>query len=141
MVASHNLLSYGLLQRDQRGAKQDCSGTVDLIIDRMVCQDGQRGHRNLSMAWIDVSKAYDSVDHRWLMEMLEHHRLPEWFGSFIGKLSQSWNTRIVTETKQGCESSDIIHFKKDLEIADDLKMYASSENNLERFMRIVNVHI
>ena len=89
MVASHNLLSYGLLQRDQRGAKQDYSGTVDnLIIDRMVCQDGQRGHRNLSMAWIDVSKAYDSVDHRWLMEMLEHHRLPEWFGSFIGKISQ-----------------------------------------------------
>ena len=142
MVASHNLLIYGLLQRDQRGAKQDYSGTVDnLIIVRMVCQDGQRGHRNLSMAWIDVSKAYDSVDHRWLMEMLEHHRLPEWFGSFIGKISQSWNTRIVTETKQGCESSEIIHFKKDLEIADDLKMYASSENNLERFMRIVNVHI
>ena len=76
-----------------------------------------------------------------MMEMLEHHRLPEWFGSFIGKLSQSWNTRIVTETKQGCESSEIIHFKEDLEIADDLKMYAASENNLERFMRIVNVHI
>ena len=90
MVASHNLLIYGLLQRDQRGAKQDYSGTVDnLIIVRMVCQDGQRGHRNLSMAWIDVSKAYDSVHHRWLMEMLEHHRLQEWFGSFIGKLSQS----------------------------------------------------
>ena len=52
-----------------------------------------------------------------------------------------WNTRIVTETKQGCESSEIIHFKEDLEIADDLKMYAASENNLERFMRIVNVHI
>ena len=38
------------------------------------------------------------------------------------KLSRSWNTRIVKETKQVCESSD-------------LKMYASSENNLERVMR------
>ena len=63
--ASHHVLCYGLMQSDQRGAKQDCSGTVDnLPIDRMVYQDAQRGLRNLSMAWIDVSKAYDSVDHR-----------------------------------------------------------------------------
>ena len=144
----------------------------------MVCQDAQRGHRNLSMAWIDVSKAYDSVDHRWLVEMFKLHRFPEWFGFLIGKLSRSWNTRIVTETKQGCESSEIIHFKKGLPggdslcptlftlclnpiawklratsgyklskpisckvthllYIDDLKMYASSENNLERVMRTV----
>ena len=54
------------MQGDQRGAKQDCSGTVDnLLIDRMVCQGAQRGHTNLSMAWIDVSKVYDSVRHQW----------------------------------------------------------------------------
>ena len=35
----------------------------------MVCEDAQRGKRNLSMAWIDVAKAYDSVDHGWLSEM------------------------------------------------------------------------
>ena len=52
------------MQGDQRGGMQDCSGAVDnLIIDRMACQDAERGHRNLSMAWIDVSKAHDSVDH------------------------------------------------------------------------------
>ena len=45
--ASHHLMRYGLMQGDQRGAKQDCSGTVDnLVIDCMVCQDAQRGHRN-----------------------------------------------------------------------------------------------
>ena len=67
----------------------------NLLIDRIVCQDAQRGHRNLSMAWIDVSNAYDSVDHRWLVEMFKLHRFPEWFGFLIGKLSRSWNTRIV----------------------------------------------
>ena len=172
---NYHLLSYGLMQGDQREAKQDCSGTVDnLLIDRMVCQDAQRGHKNLSMAWIDVSKAYDSVDHRWLVEMSKLHRFSEWFGVLIGKLSRSWNTRIVTETKQGCESSDINHFKKGLLQVDSLcptlftlclnpiawklgatsgyklpkpisckvthlihlKMYASSESNLERVMRI-----
>ena len=28
-----------------------------------MCEDAQRGKGNLSMAWIDVAKAYDSVDH------------------------------------------------------------------------------
>ena len=176
---NHHLLSYDLMQGDQRRAKQNCSGTVDnLLIDRMVCQGPQRGHRNLSMAWIDVSKAYDSVDHRWLVEMFKPHRFPEWFCVLIGKLSRSWNTRIVTETKQGYESPEIIHFKKGLPqgdslcptlftlclnplawklratsgyklsksisfkvthllYIDDLKMYASSESNLERVIRTV----
>ena len=42
----------------------NCSETVDnLLIDPMVCEDAQRRKRNLSMAWIDVAKAHDSVDH------------------------------------------------------------------------------
>ena len=102
--ANHHLLSHVLTQGDQRGAKQDCSGAVNnLLIDRMVCQDAQRGDRNLSMAWIDVSKACDSVDHRWLVQMFELHKFSEWFCVLIGKLSKSWNTRIITETKQGYE--------------------------------------
>ena len=154
MDASHHVLSFGFMQGDQKGAKQGCSGTVNnLITDRMVCQDAQRSRRNLHMAWIDVSKAYDSVDHRWLVEMFKLHRFPEWFG---------------------LESSEIIHFKKGLPqgdslcptfftlslnpiawklratsgyklskpvthllYIDDLKMYASSENNFERVMRTV----
>ena len=110
--------------------------------------------------------------------MFKLYRFPEWFGVLIGKLYRRWNTRIVTENKQGCESSEIIHFKKGLpqgdslsptlfilclnpiawklratsgyklskpiscEVThllyiDDLKMYGSSESNLERVMRTV----
>ena len=70
-----------LMQGHQRGAKEKCSGTTDnLLIDRMVCQHTQRGERNISMAWVDLKKAYDSVDHRWLVEMFKLHRFPEWFG-------------------------------------------------------------
>ena len=65
--------SYGLILREQRGARGNCSGMVDkILIDWMVCEDAQRGKRNLSMAWIDVAKVYDSVDHVWLSEMLRY---------------------------------------------------------------------
>ena len=75
--ANQHIETYGLIQREQRGARGNCSGTVDnLLIDRMVCEDAQRGKRNLSMAWIDVAKAYDSVDHGWLSEMLPYTDSP-----------------------------------------------------------------
>ena len=49
-----HLNEYDLMEGEQRGAKEQCSGTIDnLLIDRTVCQDCERGRRNLSMAWID----------------------------------------------------------------------------------------
>ena len=38
------------------------------MIDRMVTMDCHREKRNLCMAWVDVKKAYDSVDHKWLFD-------------------------------------------------------------------------
>ena len=68
---------YGLMESQQRGAKSGCFGTMDnLLIDRALMLDCQRGKRNLNMAWIDVRKAYDSVDHDWLCPMTDVHRLP-----------------------------------------------------------------
>ena len=94
--ANQHIETYGLIQRDQRSARGNCSGTVDnLRIDRMVCEDAQRGRRNLSMAWIDVAKAYDSVDHGWLSEMFTLHRFPIWFAKVMEKLANSWNTRML----------------------------------------------
>ena len=74
-------------------------------------EDAQRGKRNLSMAWIGVVKAYDSVDHGWLSEMFTLHRFPIWFAKVMEKLANSWNTRIVAQTTQGKEISPTIRFK------------------------------
>ena len=55
---------HELMEKSHRGAKAKCSGTTDnLMIDRMVTLDCHRNKRNLSVAWIDVRKAYDCVDH------------------------------------------------------------------------------
>ena len=57
--------------------REKCSRTFhNFLIDRMVCQDSKKGKRNLSMAWFDFRKDFDTIDHRWLGEMFELHRLP-----------------------------------------------------------------
>ena len=74
---NHHLDTYKLMEIEQRGAKAGCSGTMNnLLIDRMVTEDCHRGKRNLSMAWVDVAKAYDSTDHEWLDEMMILHIVP-----------------------------------------------------------------
>lgn len=56
-----------MMQVEKLGAKEKCSDTTDnLLIDHKVCQDCQRVRENLSMAWVDVRKAYDSADHQCL---------------------------------------------------------------------------
>ena len=98
-----------------------CSGTIDnLLIDRMVTQDCHRGRRNLSMAWINVKKAYDSVNHEWLMEMMQVHRYPEWMVGIMNNLSTSWNTRAVTTARRGREKSEMIKFNRGLHQGDAL---------------------
>ena len=95
---------YALIEGEQRGAKIGCNGTIEnLLIDRMVCEDNKRNKRSLSMAWNDVKKAHDSVDHKWLVEMMAVHRFPEWVGKMVSRLCATWNTRIVVTTKQGRE--------------------------------------
>ena len=105
----------------QRGAHAGCSGTVDnLLIDQMVKLDCHRRKRDLSMGWVDVKKAYDSIDRGWLEEMMLMHRFPTWLCRAIQSLSRSWNTGIVTTTRKGREVSDTIRFGKGLSQGDAL---------------------
>ena len=109
------------MQGEQRRAKEHCSGTINnLLIDRMVCQDSQRGHRNLNMAWIDVTKAYDSVDNRWLDQMFSLHRFPRWISIVIMRLCTKWNTRIAVRTVNALATSERIRFSKGLPRGDAL---------------------
>ena len=78
------------MENDQRGAKAGCSGTSDnLMVDRMATVDCHRGHRNLSMAWIDVKKDTDTVDHKWLVESIEVHCFSYWLCRVISQLLKS----------------------------------------------------
>ena len=112
---------HELMENGQRGAKAGSGGTTDnLLIDKMVTLDCHRNKRNLSSAWVDVKKAYDSIDHDWLNEIMALHRVPSWICRAIRNLSASCNTRITISTKQGRETSRSIRFVKNLPQGDAL---------------------
>ena len=38
---------------------------------------------NLKTAWIDVKKAFDSIDHRFLSKCIEYLKFPKWVEQFM----------------------------------------------------------
>ena len=47
------------------------------------------------MTLIEVRKIHDSVDHKWLIEMMSLQSFPEWMSRVVRNLCTTWNTRIV----------------------------------------------
>ena len=98
------------MQIDQRGAKQKCSGTAgNLLLDNVVLRDVKLHQRNLSVAWIDVRKAYDSVNHGWIRKILEVHRLPDKLTAAIRNIIHNWNVIVLIPTINGTEKSPVIN--------------------------------
>ena len=106
---------HGLLESEQRGVRTKCSKTMkNLMIGKMVCQDSRNPKRNISMAWIDVKKAFDSVSHEWLVEMMRLVKFSAWMCETVATLCKTWNAGIAAMTKQGRKTSDIVRFSKGL---------------------------
>ena len=72
------------LEEEQKGCIRNRLGTKDqLLINKTVLEDAKRRQRNLSMAWIDYQKAFDSVPHSWINRCLELYKVGEDIRSFL----------------------------------------------------------
>ena len=93
------------MEDHQRGAKAGCSGTTDnLMIDHTVTLDFHRHKRSLSVARIDVHRAFDAVDRLWVKKVMVVHKFPTWICEVIRRLCDSWKR----------ETSQTIHFNRGL---------------------------
>ncbi|XP_053141804.1 uncharacterized protein LOC128340565 [Hemicordylus capensis] len=67
-----NLLTNKQLPVEQKGNCPNTRGTKDqLLIDKMILENCKRRKTNLSVAWIDYKKAFNSLPHTWILKCLE----------------------------------------------------------------------
>jgi len=99
------------MQIDQRGAKTACSGTTDnLLLDDTIIRDAIIHKRNLSCAWLDVRKAFDSLSHSYLKRVIEIHMVPRNLMKALISVMENWYVRIEVPTTEGVVLSRLVTF-------------------------------
>jgi hypothetical protein len=65
-----------IMTEEQKGCRKNSQGCKEqLIIDIITTKQAHKKNRNLSIAWIDYKKAYDSIPHSWLIEVLKIYKI------------------------------------------------------------------
>ena len=90
------------LENEQKGCIRKKLGTKDqLLINKTILEDAKRRQRNLSMAWIDYQKAFDSVPHSWINRCLELYKIEDGLRTFLRDQMTRWQTSITLSHSNG----------------------------------------
>ena len=85
----------GILTEEQKGCKKNTHGCKDqAIIDAVIVGQAVDNQRNLSMAYIDYQKAYDSIPHSFLVKVLEMYKVDPVVVRFLRHAMDKWMTTL-----------------------------------------------
>ena len=78
---------------EQNGCRRGSHGTKDqLLINKMILENAHTKHRNLSTAWIDYKKTFDSIPHAWIIQLLELFGISPVLIHFFKSCMSLWKT-------------------------------------------------
>ena len=76
--------------------------------------------RNLAVAYYDYKKAYDYVQHDWVMQVLYWIKIPKETIQLFVEIIKRWKTKLVMYNKEQLIESSWINFKRGLLQGDSL---------------------
>lgn len=68
--------------------------------------------RNISVAWVDYRKAFDSVPHSWLLKVLKIHDINGRIVNLLQFLMRTWRTSLLIRTGDELIKSAIIKINR-----------------------------
>ncbi|XP_044766184.1 uncharacterized protein LOC123322306 [Coccinella septempunctata] len=91
-----HLKRNNIMTWEQNGCKNNGKGSKELlIVDRTITRQAKTRKKNISMAWINYQKAYDSVPHSWLIKILKIYKVNEQIIRLLQFLMSTWRTKIT----------------------------------------------
>ena len=92
---STHLEEQSLLPAEQKGCHPGSKSCKDqLTISKAIYEDCGRRNKNLSIAWIDYQKAFDSVPHSWVEKSTAMVEVNSKIVRFRKVSMEKWNTRL-----------------------------------------------
>ena len=92
LVAQLLVEERGLLSQNQLGTVRMVEGAKELALTNFAINSEY--NNKLKVAWIDVRKAFDSVDHSYLLKCIKSLNLPDWLGNFVQGIIGKWRLEI-----------------------------------------------
>ena len=110
-----------LLAAEQKGCHPGSKGCKDqLMISKTIYEDCRRRNKNLSIAWIDYQKAFDSIPHSWVEKSKELVGVNSKIVRFCKWSMEKWNTRLILKSKQEVMQSQPIQIRRGIFQGDSL---------------------
>ena len=88
----------GLLAENQLGTVRLVQGAKEQAMINIALN--KENKNSLKTAWIDVKKAFDSVDHSYLIDCIENLNLPCWISEFLKSTIDKWKLSIRYKNEQ-----------------------------------------
>lgn len=90
-----HLHSNNIMTEEQKGCYKNSQGCKDQVtIDTVVVKQALNKKRNLSMAYIDYKKAFDSTPHSFLLEILKIYKINNNIIQLISSAMETWSTTL-----------------------------------------------
>ena len=106
---------------EQKGCKRGAYGCKDqLLINSMINEDCKTKKKNMSAAWVDYRKAFDSVSHSWIVKCLELYNIDNKIIKFLKRNMTQWKTALVINHQNGSEKSTPINIRRGIFQGDSL---------------------
>lgn len=177
---SRHIGKNNILAREQNGCRKDTRGCKELLImDSLITKQAKKKQRNISVAWVDYKKAFDSIPHSWLLKTLQLYGVSKAVINLLKCLMSSWRTRLHVNIRDHTYTTPEVNIKRGLFqgdklstlwfclainflstllnknkygyiiekrhntkinhqlYIDDLKLYAGSEDQLKRQLKVV----
>ena len=131
----NHLEKESIMTPEQRGGKKDCYGCKDqLMINNAILENCKKKKKNLSTAWIDYKKAFDSVPHSWIPACLRMYKINPVLTTFIVASMRQWKTNMVLVHESGVLETGPISMNRGIFQGDSLSplLFTMSLNPLSR---------
>ena len=86
----------------------------------MILEDCTSKKKNISTAWIDYQKAFDSVPHSWIMKVMEIYKVSPIVTKFVQQSMTNWKIVMILNNNKDTITSRSINIRRGIFQGDSL---------------------
>ena len=115
------LSSNNVMPAEQKGCVRGSYGCKDhLLLSKAVMEDSKKRKTNMRVAWIDYKKAFDSVPHSWILQVLSLYHINSSIVTFCERIMKQWKTKMMLHSEGGTIISGDVKIRRGIFQGDSL---------------------